>query len=740
MKNRFQHPGRRSKLALPIATIVSLSAGLFVAPSYAQGGSLEEIVVTANRREQVLQDVPISITAFNSEDLVSRSVQNIENLDIILPNVMIRGGGTTGPTNSEFTMRGVPGIARYLDGVAQTDGAGALSNIVEIERIEVLKGPQGTLFGKNAMGGAISLVSKAPAEEFGARVDLTAGNFGQKQIGVNVDIPLSDNFLTKVSYWGNQKDGYVQSGNANIMHGDERDTVFRFDGLWHASDDVDVRFDITQTKRNPRHPNADVLYDVVETQAFVQQYNAAGFVFTDASDAFGQIEQYRNTSTFAGPGWDLSSTSMNLTVNWDINDTLALRSIIGGRSNDSAALADLDASRYQFFEIFSASQTDEASVEFQLSSQGEKLDWVLGLYWNEVDQLSRRFDWQYIDAGVYPGGPLIGQPFRQRNEVTEQNRSDSSIFFEATYDLNERMRLIAGARYSEEEFDGGAWEASDPLPTWPNTSHSFNKGAQTSDSTAKFDAFTPRLSFQYDWTDDIMTYATYSEGFNGGGVNTQPVAGQFIAYDGERLNQFEIGFRSQLFDNSLRLNMAYFDGVWEDIQIGEALVPGAITTRNGGEAEISGFELDIAWAVNESFSLNFNYGLLDTQYTDVGNTTTIALGSSFSFAPENQFTIGAQYDWDTDSANMSFRTDYGWTDEYVTIQDIRLQKMQPAFGLLGARLSYTPIGDDWNLAVWGRNLTNQWYQQGGFGAFLGGVDQGVVARPREVGFTLGLEF
>lgn len=755
MQKLKRHPGKISKLAWPIAAIVSLTPGLLSNTTFAQG--IEEIVVTAQRREQALQDVPITITAFSAEDLQSRNIENVENLDLLLPNVMIRGGGTTGPTGGEFTMRGIPGVARYLDGVAQTGIQGSLASIVELERIEVLKGPQGTLFGKNAMGGAISYVSRAPADQMGARVRLNVGNFNQRQITANVDVPITPNFLTKLTYFNSQKDGYVQSGNAQIQHGDEDNTVTRLDMLWHANADVDVRFDITSTQSNPNHPNADVLYDVNDAQAFAIQMQAIpGVNFTDATQAFGGREEYRNTSTFAGPGWRLDSTSMNMTINWNISDTLSLRSISGKREYDSDALADLDATEYQFFEIFTGARVNEWSQELQLISDGDRLDWVLGFYANSVEDRQRRFDWQFMpvldNTGtlvplVYPGGPLAGQPFRQRNQITEANREDTSLFFELDYDITDDLILTVGGRYSEEEFTGGAWDAADPLPTWPNTGYSFTKGTQRSDSEANFYAFTPRVSLAYDFTDDIMFYGTYSEGFNGGGVNTNPLpigpggANVFTSFTGERLIQMEFGVRSMLFDNTLRLNASYFDGTWEDIQVGEALVPGSITQQNAGEAEMSGFEFDLLWTATDNITINAAAGWLDTAYTNVGQAGTIGLNSSFAFAPDFQASVGAQYVWNQDNgSSMTYRLDYGWTNKYVTIQDIRLQKLQPQFGLLSGQMTYQPVNSDWSYSIWGRNLGNQWYQQGGFGAFLGGVDQGVVARPREFGIMVNMEF
>jgi len=176
------------------------------------------------------------------------------------------------------------------------------------------------------------------------------------------------------------------------------------------------------------------------------------------------------------------------------------------------------------------------------------------------------------------------------------------------------------------------------------------------------------------------------------------------------------------------------------MQFGEAIVPGRIVTQNVGEADIYGFEVDILWQPTANLSINFAGGILDTEYTDIGQAQFLALGSSFALAPESQYSVGGRYDFNlANGSTLSARMDYGWTEEHVTIQDVRLQSLQESYGLLSGRLTYDP-NDNWSIALWGRNLTDEWYQIGGFGAWLGGVDQGIIARPREYGLSLNMEF
>jgi iron complex outermembrane receptor protein len=716
-----------NKLSFAVGVIAAAALPI---ESFAQ---IEEVIVTAQRREAAIQDVPISITAFSAEDLLARNVENIENINILTPNVFIRGGGTTGGTSGQFYMRGVPGVAIYLDGVSQPASVGALAAMIELERVEVLKGPQGTLFGKNAMGGAISYVSRAPSDTFGARVNFQYGSDNQKRINANIDIPISDNFRTKLTVWNQTKDGYVQSA-ANVLHGDEDDTVIRLDSILDLSPNWSIRFDVTDTRRNPNYASADILFNVNENQGMVRNYNNNGLVFTDESDAFGLLKQYRNSSTYTGPGWDYDARSWNLTSTSNISDQLTFKAIFGGRDIDNFNYADLDASRYDFFEINTATKASESSIELQLLGDHDRFNWVFGLYTQNSETTSRRYDWQFYEYAP-----------RNTNWVSENNREDTAIFAEASYDVTDRLTVTAGVRRTTEDFDGGQWAATEALPTPVNHTYTFNKGAANSISAASFDSTTPKFSVQYDFTDSVMAYVNWAEGFNGGGVNTTSIPDAngnplFIAYSGETFTQTEIGLRSQLLDNTLRVNLAYFDGTWDDMQFGEAIVPGRIVTQNVGEAEVSGFEFDVLWVPNSNLSVNLSGGFLDTAYTDIGQAQFLTLGSSFALAPEVQYSLGGQYNFNLSNGdNLVARLDYGWTKEHVTIQDVRLQSIQESYGLLQGRLTYD-TNDNWTVYLWGRNLTDEWYQIGGFGAWLGGVDQGVIARPREFGIGMNMEF
>jgi len=218
---------RQNLFAAVIAAVLTVGTptGVSAQEDGADASGLEEIIVTARRREENLQEVPIAITAFSGEDLEIRSIENVEDLQVLLPNVDIRGNGTSGGNSGSMAIRGIPGVSRYVDGVHLSGGEGSLENVVELERIEVLRGPQGTYFGKNAIGGAIQYITKKPQEEFGARIKVTAGSFNRTDIIANVDIPLSDTVLTKVTAASLSRDGYVDSVTMNLSRRSSRQST-----------------------------------------------------------------------------------------------------------------------------------------------------------------------------------------------------------------------------------------------------------------------------------------------------------------------------------------------------------------------------------------------------------------------------------------------------------------------------------------------------------------------------------
>lgn len=756
----------RRELAIGVMSAAVLAALSLPTRSNAQargaGSALDEIIVTARRREESLQQVPIAITAFGAADIEARNIENTEDLNVLLPNVDIRGGGVSNGTSS-FAVRGIPGIARYMDGVVLAGTIAGIESVVELERIEVLRGPQGTYFGKNAIGGAIQYITQKPGDEFGARVKATLGEYDRTDIIANVDIPLSDNVKTKITAAQLTRDGYVDSVVVDEHYGEQNDQIIRAMLQWEPTDRFTALF-TAQSSRTDTNMQATVLFDAVDNAGFGRNlpgtYTQAGLEFTDELYAYGLREEWKNAANYQGPGSVIDIDSLTADLTWDISDSITLRSITNTRDISRGSMADSDATFYHAFDWWYYDNQDEQTQEFQLLGTQERLTWVVGLYYTQQDlNLSTRF-WQGVELEGFCNpvtGPVFLPPaicpnlsLNNQREV----REDNAIFAEVVVDLTEQLSLTIGGRYSEEQYHGESYVSLEPIgpPQTPNT-NLFHRVLRTVNGVpvvqdATFDAFTPRLALQYQFSDNVMGYVSYSEGFDAGGVNSRfepqlPNNG-IQPYNEEILGSYEIGIRSDLADGRLRLNATYFDGTWEDIQVAEVLVISTTTTTNAGEAKISGLEVEGIWRASDNFTLNFALGTLDTAYTDVGQATTISVNSRFPFAPERSYSLGVQWDSDlTSGGSIMARLDYGWIDDFETFRDDRFISFggaNDAYGLLGGRVTYTSASGDWDISLVGTNLTNEFYRMGGFNAILAGVDQGYVGRPRELAVTLGLNF
>lgn len=721
-------------------------------PAQAQGtdrhmSAVEEIIVTARRREENLQQVPIAITAMSAEDLELRNVENTKDLNVLLPNVDIRGFGTNGAARGSFAVRGIPGVARYFDGVVYSGNQGSLANVVEMERIEVLRGPQGTLFGKNAIGGAIQYISKRPAEEFGARIKATLGESNRRDIIANVDIPFGDTVRSKLTFASLQRDGFVKSTTIDENYGEENNQILRGVLEWAPSENFTGTV-IVERNEIDQGMQANVLWDIYENIGTAMNYHNAFLAgnpnvpvdWTDANFSFGQREQYKTASDYKGLGTEITSTGVKMNLEWALNDSLSLRSITGERGLDYGNYDDFDASQYIQYERWYYEEVDELSQEFQLLGNGDRFKWVVGLYYYDEEQYSKLYNWQNMEIAP-----------RLINTLSFNEQVDTAAFAEGTYDLTDSLSLTVGARYTNEEFSYDVLTPAEAIPA-PRTISRSTAGTTRVISgipikgTVDFDHVSPRIVLQNQFTDNIMAYISWSEGFDGGGVNTRfnvalPNNG-ITPYDGQTLSNYELGVRTDLFDNRLRLNATYFDGTWEDIQVAEVLIPGTAVTTNAGEAVSDGFEIEGTYRATDNLTLNFTLGKLHTAYTDVGKATIIAKNTPFPFAPERSYSVGIQYDTEIGNGGaITSRLDYGWIDDFETFRDMRFQvsnQANNAYGLLSGRLQYTPAEGNWDLALIGTNLTNEYYRLGGFAAYLAGIDQGVVARPREIGLTLSV--
>jgi iron complex outermembrane receptor protein len=762
----------RIRRRLPLVA-AGCAAALLLAPARAQqpagqpgaqAGGLEEILVSARRRAENVQDVPISIVALDSETLEFRGIQRLEDLGLHVPNIVLMGAGATGETSGNFHMRGIPGIATYVDGVWQSTDAGLMTmNVVEVERIEVLRGPQGTLFGKNSTGGAIQYVTKLPADEFGAEMEVTAGNYDRRDVVAAVDIPLADNLLAKFTGASLFREGFITSRTTGRKFGDINDRLLRGDLLWTPSENVRLRF-IAEASELDRNGSARTLEEIRLTNPRPLAFNSAGYPFNNATHVSGtpggQVGEWETMSDVENDGYVSDLTRFTIDAEWDLNDNITLKSITGYRDLKDRVYTDWDAAEITLIEDDRWRASDQLTQEFQIQgSVGERLNYVAGLfYWNE-DSATRTFRWTFTEfrtgelsmAAVTAAQPGFSFTPGNSNNFVGAETSGQALFGEANYALTDELELTVGIRFNRENTENySVVQSPVALPALPDTDPVGDvfAGTKVRVAEADFDSTTPRVSLSYDWRPNVMVYASYAEGFGAGGINNNPVLG-IVPYGPEELNNFEIGLRSDWWDQRIRVNVTAFDSEWEGIQLSQAppdpanpgqSIPNPIIVNAAG-ADAQGIEVETIWALSDAWRIDASLALLDTAYTNPGDATQIQLNTPFAYAPEQSYSIGAQYTASLANAGrLITRVDYGWMDDYQRSREIRFQSTQEAFGLVGARLIYEPPTANWRFSVFGTNLSNEKYLNSGMVSGAFSVDAATVGRPREVGASLQIFF
>ena len=419
-------------LGLAGLVVIQLLTGSPVSAQQQSGAAatLEEIVVTARKREESLQDIPIAITALTTEQLALRGIERMEDLDTYVPNVSLMGGGSEGEAEGSFVMRGIPGIGTYVDGIWQgPQGDGLLTmNVVEVDRIEVLRGPQGTLFGKNTVGGAIQYVTRPPAEEFGARIKLVAGEFDRRDVTASVDVPLSDTVLTKFTAAQLTRDGFIKSLSINRAYGDINDTVVRGDLLWTPSDRFNLRFsaDVNEIDRNgPARVQNDIILTCTvpghpanfcgnEPITRPNVYNVSGLTYTPTSHVAGfpggEVGEYETKSDYNVNGIVQDFDRYTLDMTWELTDNISLKSLTGVRDMYRRTYIDFGADEYDLFTRDRYRETEFFSQEIQLlGTIGDRIDWVGGVYYWDYEEVTRELTYSFVD---FRDDPTFGQTYR----------------------------------------------------------------------------------------------------------------------------------------------------------------------------------------------------------------------------------------------------------------------------------------------------------------------------------------
>jgi iron complex outermembrane receptor protein len=746
--------------------------------------ALEEIVVSARKREERLLDVPVAVTALGAEQLEKQSIASLDDVTYAVPNLSITGGGTdAGGTGFGIVfIRGIgqvdyansidPAVGTYVDGVYLGRAVGGNLDLPDVQQIEVLRGPQGTLFGKNTMGGAINVTTKRPSFENDLSLAVTYGEDNRLDGEIEADVKLTDALAARVVAAYRSQDGYLERYYGGDEIGDEDTFVGRAKLEYRPSEDLDVLFSLDYTDAGGTSAKTVKIFDPLAIgdqlailwndvpPAFVADLFDDG-VFNGSSppipglptvpfsviegERIGPQNDFNDLRTNAGTGPfdnDFESFGASLRVEWDIGSA-TLRSITAYRELESRVGGDQDGQRANASVAFWGDEQDQVSQEFNLFGTNGSLDWLAGLYYFGEDADAAQEIRQ-------------NQPWFMVNVLFGTETESYAGFAEATWHFTDRWSVVGGVRYTSEDKDFYAQQVCYAGMLLPCVNGEFLPRTTASDSWESTD---PRLGLQFRPNDDWLLYVQYSTGFKSGGFNARPSnpADAQQSFDMEQLEAWEIGAKGTFADGKAVVSLAAFTYDYSDLQmvisgINPATGTAVAVVGNLGDASIEGAEAELTWQPVPRLLLNAAVGYTDAGYdrldpsvldviTSVGSPA-VTLDKDLPRTPELTWNAGIEYGWPIgDAGDLSARVDYAWVDDqYNDIQNFR-EAMTPSHDNVNARVTYRH-SDRWEVALYGRNLTdeeyvsNAFWPQGGQASVLFLIPN----EPREIGLTLKLMF
>ncbi|WP_374764110.1 TonB-dependent receptor [Yunchengibacter salinarum] len=742
--------------------------------------AVEEITVTARKREEGLQSTPVAVTAFSTEGLEKRNIFELKGIQQFTPNLRINQGRPDGGDSAaQIFMRGVgqndfifpndPGVGLYLDDVYIARSVGGMMSLVDVERVEVLRGPQGTLYGRNTIGGAIKIVTNRPTNEVEGRVQATTGRFNRLDLQGYLSGPIvEDKLFAKVSAATINRDGYGQRLSDGLDLGDDNKYIARGMLRWTPRADLEISLsgDVTHQRENGAvgslrafvpgtaiaDPAVGIPFDPTPGDALtlIDLYNAvvapqlAPGLGLPADTQFD--ERWLTDDVFTSNGTDRSRDDLDiwgvsLNINWDISDNVSLKSITAYRDLQAGFSRDSDKTPLPIVSTDNRQWQNQVSQELQLSGNAfdDKLFWLLGAYY--FDENARDFNQVQLLDGTLP---FLG--FEASLEPLNMIDVDNiALFGQASYDITPEWSVTAGLRYT--------WERKIYFQD-----HVSLRGRQqlVGPRTLResWTDLSPRFGIEYEPSDTLMMFATVSKGFKSGGWSPRPTNGNVgeNPFDPEKLWSFELGAKTSWYDNRLTVNLATFYNIYEDIQLttvragqGGALV---LNVENAAENEIKGVELEVSAVPLPDLSIDASVAYLADKYTELEPNVTIPEDAELPEAPSWNMNFGAQYTLHpTDTLGLTLRGDASYisTVEKDPINSPTLDVngnllSQPGYWLLDARLTLSPEDGPWQLAVFGSNLLDKKYLTNGINVDAFGFVEAYYGRPREWGLSLGYRF
>ena len=711
---------------------------------------IEEVVVTARKREENIQETALSVSALSARDIENRVPTDIRDLAADSPNLIIddlqQGPGS--PT--AIFIRGVgvsdveknfdPTTGVVLDGVFIGANSGAMLKTIDLESVEILRGPQGTLFGRNTVAGVINLTRTKPTGERGGKIKIGYDNYNTHVIDGILNIGTPEAAFKITGTHREQNEGYLTNAVDGQDLGREEYTQITFNSLFQVNDNIEVELTLTDEQQDQDAHTALNLGGATTWWCAVYGQCSPGLGIPQSGDRYTVYnnEPKRRDASF-------ESYTGILELRWELSDYYKLDYIFGRKTTDEEVDQDWDGTPLTLYHTDRRADYEQASHELRLTSDLDgPLNYVVGLYkWDSeyTIPMESRIGFFDLFGAVPTEDPLIVVPVYN---YTHQETDSIAVFFEADYDINDQITLTIGGRYIDEEKSSNACQGGGPYP---------DCGVMDTDADKSWTKFTPKVAVSYQANEDLHFYASYSQGYRSGGFNGR-WGNEFSAtrpYKPETVTSIEVGVKSTLLDNRLRVNVAIFDMEYEDKQL-DVDIPDTLAalgrqtvTDNVAEASFKGIELELNAIITQNFSIDLNVGYLDPSYDDFfADFNGSGAAADFTYleplrAPDLTWTLGLTYEWEAGPGLAYVRASAHHIGEHHTSQLNSPTTFNKEQTLVDLSMNYEI--NNTVIALFGKNLTEEDGFTVGYDVFAGAAWSYSMARkPRIWGVSITQSF
>ncbi|MAL83463.1 MULTISPECIES: TonB-dependent receptor [Idiomarina] len=730
---------QKSLIAAAVTTLLSSPMALAQQNenTEAEDGKLERIEVTARRTNESLQEVPVAVSAFGEGELERDGIEDITELQYKMPNTTFQVSRGTNSTLTAY-IRGVgqqdplwgfePGVGIYIDDVYVARPQGAVLEVLDVQRVEVLRGPQGTLYGKNTIGGAMKYVTRELTGYDEFEVKGTVGTYNQRDLKVSGQTALADNFYVGGAFATLNRDGFGEFVNTGDENYNKELMTGRFNAKWLVNKDLNVKFaaDWTKDDSNARGGHR-------EQESLLSDEPR----LTDVYDAYTAM-----------PTWnEVENEGYSMTVDWAINNDWMFKSITAYREGSTNTNIDFDSTVNPVLLVPAVYEDEQTTQEFQFMYRDDRLDFVGGLYFYEGEACG--------EFGTVLG--LLGLSIDTGGCV---DTSSEALFGQATYQLDDQWSVTLGGRYTRDDKSADVFRYTYAgIKFLDRGDYSADPIVINSDFTTQADwsKFSPHASVSYQVDPAVMLYASYSNGFKSGGVDMRadvslnPDASN--PYDPETVDTVEFGVKSEMLDGRMRLNAAAFFSDYQDMQVTvqRAIEGGGVASQvlNAADSTVQGFEIESTFAATPTLNFNGSLGYIDAEFDSVAffNPETQQVEDvsdlwSFQNTPKVTANLGFTKEFALESGSLVWSTNVSYRDD-TQIFEVPSPLDEEAYSLTNTSVVWYSNSSQWTVGLHAKNVFDEEYRVSGynFGSTFGeNIVTGYYGDPRTVSLSVGYRF